>query len=147
MIHFVHKGRNQHMTRHKTVTRLNYRMAVSGRSDFFAYNNFPEVYHGQGISKAAFSGGERPVTGQGRDTTYRVTDSWKNRYILCCRAAVRRWGSQRSGTWGFRIHGEEMRKQNMRSISICHASAYGRHTHMFTICIWQTYAYVYHLHM
>lgn len=53
------------MIRHKTVTRLNYRMAVSGRSDFFAYNNFPEVYHGQGISKAAFSGGERPVTGQG----------------------------------------------------------------------------------
>ncbi|HBX7448443.1 TPA: hypothetical protein MIB88_27385 [Klebsiella pneumoniae] len=32
-----------------------------------------------------------------------------------------------------------MRKQNMRSISICHASAYGRHTHMFTICICNTY--------
>lgn len=77
MIHFVHKGRNQHIIRHKTVTRLNYRMAVSGRSDFLAYHNFPEVYHGQGISKAAFSGGERPVMGQGRDATYRVTLSWK----------------------------------------------------------------------
>nr|QUW43695.1 hypothetical protein [Klebsiella pneumoniae] len=42
------------MIRHETVTQLNYRMAVSGRSDFFAYNNFPEVYHGQGISKASF---------------------------------------------------------------------------------------------
>lgn len=103
MSHFVNKGRNQHMIRHKTVTRLNYRMAVSGRSDFLAYHNFPEVYHGQGISKAAFSGGERPVTGQGRDTTYRVTVSWKNRYILCCRAAARRWGSQRSGTTRNRI--------------------------------------------
>ena len=103
MIHFVHKGRNQHVIRHETVTQLNYRMAVSGRSDFFAYNNFPEVYHGQGISKAAFSGGERPVTGQGRDTTYRVTDSWTNRYILCCRAAARRSRSGRSGTAFFRI--------------------------------------------
>lgn len=60
------------MISHETVTLLNYRMAVSGRSDFLAYHNFPEVYHGQGISKAAFSGGERPVTGQGRDTTYSV---------------------------------------------------------------------------
>jgi hypothetical protein len=25
---------------------------------------FPEVYHGQGISKAAFSGGEQAVAGQ-----------------------------------------------------------------------------------
>lgn len=99
------------MIRHKTVTRLNYRMAVSGRSDFLAYHNFPEVYHGQGISKAAFSGGERPVTGQGRDTTYRVTVSWKNRYILCCRAAARRWGSQRSGTTFFRICDEKERRE------------------------------------
>ena len=97
---------NQDITIIHTVTLLNYRMAVSGRSDFFAYNNFPEVYHGQGISKAAFSGGERPVTGQGRDTTYRVTDSWKHRYILCCRAAARRRPESRSGTQGFRISAE-----------------------------------------
>lgn len=107
MIHFVHKGRNQHMTRHKTVTRLNYRMAVSGRSDFFAYNNFPEVYHGQGISKAAFSGGERQVTGEGRDTTYSVIVSWEHRYILCFRAAAHRRPESRSGTQGFRILGGE----------------------------------------
>jgi len=75
MIHFVHKGRNQHVIRHETVTRLNYRMAVSGGSDFLAYHNFPEVYHGQGTSKAAFSGGERAVTGQESDTTYSVISS------------------------------------------------------------------------
>ncbi|STW81041.1 Uncharacterised protein [Klebsiella pneumoniae] len=80
------------MIRHKTVTRLNYRMTVSGRSDFPAYNNFPEVYHAHGISKAAFSGGERAVTGEGRDTTYSVTVSWEHRYILCSLAAARRWG-------------------------------------------------------
>lgn len=102
------------MIRHKTVTRQNYRMAVSGRSDFLAYHNFPEVYHGQGISKAAFSGGERPVTGQGRDTTYRVTISWKNRYILCCRAAARRWGSQRSGTIFFRISGAKTEEKKSK---------------------------------
>lgn len=60
------------MIRHKTVTRLNYRMAVSGGSDFLRITKFPEVYHGQGISKAAFSGGEQAVAGQGRDTTYSV---------------------------------------------------------------------------
>jgi hypothetical protein len=41
----------------------------------FAFTKFPEVYHGQGISKAPFSGGERAVTGQGRDTTYSVNSS------------------------------------------------------------------------
>jgi len=40
-------------------------MAVLYESDFLAYNNFPEVYHGEGISKALISGGERAVTGQG----------------------------------------------------------------------------------
>jgi hypothetical protein len=53
------------------ATLLNYRMAVSGRSDFLAYHNFPEVYHGEGITTPPFSGAERPVTGQGNSTTYR----------------------------------------------------------------------------
>lgn len=44
---------------------LNYRVAVSGRSDFLAYHNFPEVYHGQGISKAGFSAAARRVTDWG----------------------------------------------------------------------------------
>ncbi|KAB5488033.1 hypothetical protein F8562_25145 [Klebsiella sp. RCJ4] len=61
------------MTRHKTVTRLNYRMAVSGRSDFFAYNNFPEVCHCLGKSKAAISAVEQQVTNRVRNTTYSVT--------------------------------------------------------------------------
>ena len=80
------------MINHETVTPLNYRMTVSGRSDFLAYHNFPEVYHGHGITTAPFYGGERPVTGQGRDTTYSVTVSWKQRYILCQWVAARQRG-------------------------------------------------------
>lgn len=91
------------MIRHETVTLLNYRTTVPVGSDFPRFTKFPEVYHGQGISKAAFSGGERPVTGQGRDTTYSVSASWKHRYILCCRAAARRRPESRSGTAFFRI--------------------------------------------
>ncbi|HAE4776234.1 TPA: hypothetical protein MJA80_24720 [Klebsiella pneumoniae] len=59
------------MISHETVTPLNYRMTVSGRSDFPAYHNFPEVYHGQGITTPPFSGGERAVAGQGINTIYR----------------------------------------------------------------------------
>ncbi|WP_214294959.1 hypothetical protein, partial [Escherichia coli] len=88
---------------------LNYLMTVSGRSDFSHLAQFPEVYHGQEVSEAMFSDAARRVTGQERDTTYGVTISWKHRYILCCRAAARRWGSQRSGTTFFRISGEEER--------------------------------------
>ncbi|OLP11807.1 hypothetical protein AGG97_20245 [Klebsiella michiganensis] len=55
-----------------TVTPLNYRTAVSSGSDFSRLDKFPEVYHGQGISKAPFYGGERAVTGQVRNTTYMV---------------------------------------------------------------------------
>lgn len=29
------------------ATLLNYRMTVPVRSDFLAYSNFPEVYHGE----------------------------------------------------------------------------------------------------
>nr|QIQ14865.1 hypothetical protein [Klebsiella pneumoniae] len=78
------------------------------------FGSFPEVYHGQGISKAAFSGGERPVTGEGRDTTYSVILSWEHRYILCCRAAARRSRSGRSGTTFFRI--SEVEKRNYCSM-------------------------------
>ena len=91
------------------TTELNYRMAVPSGSDFYRYAKFPEVYHGQGISKAAFSGGERPVAGQGRDTTYSVIFSWEHRYILCHRAAARRRPESRSGTCFFRICWEEKR--------------------------------------
>ncbi|CAM4347488.1 hypothetical protein PLGE761_23410 [Pluralibacter gergoviae] len=63
------------MISHETVTPLNYRTAVPVRSDFPAYHNFPEVYHGHGITTAPFYGGERPVTGQGRNTIYSVNFS------------------------------------------------------------------------
>ena len=87
--------------------------ALAG-SDFYVIPQFPEVYHAHEITTAPFQGGERPVTGQGRGTTYMVTDSWKHRYILCCRAAARRWGSQRSGTTFFRI--SEVEKRNYCSM-------------------------------
>ena len=67
-------------------------MTVSGRSDFHM-KEVSEVYHGQEVSEALFSDAARRVTGAGEDTTYGVTISWKHRYILCCRAAARRWGS------------------------------------------------------
>ncbi|EBH1886828.1 hypothetical protein FKD80_21070 [Salmonella enterica] len=53
------------------ATPLNYRMTVSGRSDFPAYHNFPEVYHGGEITTPAFYGGERAVAWQWGSTTYR----------------------------------------------------------------------------
>ncbi|AVZ00413.1 hypothetical protein DAI21_22585 (plasmid) [Lelliottia sp. WB101] len=46
------------------ATQLNYRMAVLARSDFLAYNNFPEAYHGGETSKALISGAERAVAGE-----------------------------------------------------------------------------------
>ncbi|SSL51565.1 Uncharacterised protein [Klebsiella pneumoniae] len=63
------------MISRETVTLLNYRAAVPSGSNFSLITKFPEVYHGQGISKAGFSGGEREVTGQGRNTTYSVKSS------------------------------------------------------------------------
>ena len=82
-------------------------MAIPARSDFYVIPQFPEVYHGQEVSEALFSAAARRVTGQGRDTTSSVIVSQEHRYILCCRAAARRRPESRSGTWGFRIQGEE----------------------------------------
>jgi len=57
------------MINRETVTLLNYRMAVPVRSDFLDYHNFPEVYHGRGITTPPVSGGERVVTGEGGNPT------------------------------------------------------------------------------
>lgn len=56
-------------------TPVNYRMTVSGRSDFLAYHNFPEVYHAREISKAAFSAAAPRVTERGKNTIYRRKSS------------------------------------------------------------------------
>lgn len=53
------------------ATSLNYRAAVSVRSDFFDISTFPEVWHAHGITSPPFSGGERAGTGQGINTIYR----------------------------------------------------------------------------
>jgi hypothetical protein len=78
------------ITSSHTATPLNYRMAVPA-DPIFAYYKFPEVYHGQGISKAPFSGGERPVTGQGRDTTYSVMSA-ENTATSCVSGPLRAGG-------------------------------------------------------
>ena len=72
---FTYKIITLEITSSHTATPLNYRTAVPYGSDFSRFTKFPEVYHGERISKAPFSGGERAVTGQGRDTTYSVTIS------------------------------------------------------------------------
>jgi hypothetical protein len=53
------------------ISLCNYRFTIPIGSDLLIYSNFPEVYHGEGISKAAFYGGEQAVTGPGINTTYR----------------------------------------------------------------------------
>ncbi|ENV4910674.1 hypothetical protein ACFKF9_004849, partial [Shigella sonnei] len=57
------------------TTPLNYRRAVSVRSDFPEYHNFPEVYHAEKIIISLFSAPARRITGQGDDTTYSVISS------------------------------------------------------------------------
>nr|AIF79162.1 hypothetical protein [Escherichia coli] len=57
------------------TTPLNYRRAVSVRSDFHEYHNFPEVYHTEEIIISLFSATARRITGQGDDTTYSVISS------------------------------------------------------------------------
>jgi len=120
-------------------TLLNYRRGVSCRSDFLAYNNFPEVYHGQGISKAAFYGVEH----------------------------VRRRRKARHNIWGVIPTGKRKIPQDMDCGGRCAPGhlkkirnylfsdltgkrvkdRYVKHIHMSGICIGLTYAYPYHLHM
>lgn len=42
----------------------------------FTYNEVSGSVPRSGNKQSGVSGGERPVTGQGRDTTYSVTVSW-----------------------------------------------------------------------
>lgn len=81
------------MISHETVTALNYRTAVSAGSDFSRLMKFPEVYHAHGITTPPFSGGERPVTGQGRDTIYSVTVSG-NTATSCVAGPLRAGGAE-----------------------------------------------------
>jgi hypothetical protein len=68
-------------------------MAVPVRSDFLAYLYFPEVYHGEGISKAAFSGGERAVTWRGR-TQHIASLSADNTATYCVAGPLRTGGAE-----------------------------------------------------
>ncbi|EBF0076139.1 hypothetical protein CQU39_22320 [Salmonella enterica] len=45
-------------------------------------NDFPEVYHGQGISEAVFPAPARRVTNKVSDTTYRITGRLIMAYVV-----------------------------------------------------------------
>ncbi|MDU2030731.1 MAG: hypothetical protein E6724_24570, partial [Escherichia coli] len=76
---------------------LNYRRAVPVRSDFPAYHNFPEVYHGEGITTPPFSGADRAVTVQGSNTTYKEIVAERVAHIVfTCRSAPGRFGKIRN---------------------------------------------------
>ena len=72
---FTYKIITLEITSSHTATPLNYLTAVPPGSDFLRSAKFPEVYHGQGITTPPFSGAERPISGQGRDTTYSVKEA------------------------------------------------------------------------
>jgi hypothetical protein len=54
---------------------------------------FPEVYHGQGISKAAFSGGEQAVAGQG-GTQHIALQPADNTATYCVSGPLRPGGAE-----------------------------------------------------
>ncbi|EDY1998439.1 hypothetical protein GTD56_005026 [Salmonella enterica subsp. diarizonae] len=60
------------MTTRLIKTEPNYRTAFSLRSDFLLYNDFPEVYHGEGIIIPLFYAPAERITEQGINTTYRI---------------------------------------------------------------------------
>jgi len=64
-VKFTYKIINHEITSSHTATQINYRKAVPAGSDFPAYHNFPEVYHGQGITAPPFSGGSGRSRGRG----------------------------------------------------------------------------------
>ncbi|HAE8104607.1 TPA: hypothetical protein GND40_004771 [Salmonella enterica subsp. indica] len=49
---------------------------------FLYYHNFPEVYHGQGITTPVFPAPARRVTNKVSDTTYRITDRLIVAYVV-----------------------------------------------------------------
>ena len=65
------------------TTPLNYRRAVSVRSDFPEYHNFPEVYHAEKIIISLFSAPARRITVQRYNTTYSAMGNCMRHYMLC----------------------------------------------------------------
>ncbi|EFD1564437.1 hypothetical protein FEK94_27630, partial [Escherichia coli] len=82
--------------------------------------NFPEVYHGQGINEAVFSGPAGRLTEQGADTTCCVDRREFCHKILCQRATVPRCVEERSGTHRNRICtvGKRVRDMILTKIAI-----------------------------
>lgn len=72
------------------TTLLNYRTAITVRSDFSVINGFPEVYRGYGISTARISGGERVVTGLG-ETQHIASSAADNATTSCIMSRCEPW--------------------------------------------------------
>lgn len=88
-------------------------MTVSGRSDFSHLAKFPEVYHGQGISKASF----RVVRGrsQGRGETQHIASlSAVNTATSCVFGRCASAGLKQIRNYLFRI--SEVEKRNYCSM-------------------------------
>ena len=105
-------------------------MTVSGRSDFSHLAKFPEVYHGQGITTPPFSGAERPISGQGRDTTYSVKEA-NNTAAYCVS-----WPLSAGRAPADPELPETGSLQKKREESLYITYPYARHLHIAGICIY-----------
>ena len=115
-------------------------MAVSGRSDFLLIHNFPEVYHGQGITTPPISGAGRPVTGEGINTTYRINGSCQS-VIYCVSWPLHAGRAEEDPELPF--FGSDREKREER---IGKAYPYACHLHMLYLYICLTSAYTEHIH-
>ncbi|EDS6096371.1 hypothetical protein AA536_004653 [Salmonella enterica subsp. enterica] len=86
-------------------------------------NDFPEVYHGQGISEAVFPAPARRVTNKVSDTTYRITGRLIMAYVVV-RGLRAGWKGKKIL---FYLFSDLCRK--MIITDICKASAYAIHLH------------------
>ncbi|EAQ1372324.1 hypothetical protein AXQ84_24330 [Salmonella enterica subsp. enterica serovar Typhimurium] len=86
-------------------------------------HDFPEVYHGQGITTPVFPAPARRVTNKVSDTTYRITDRLIVAYVVV-RGLRAGWKGSKIRDWYFSdLRGE--REKN----------TYAEHIHMPDICI------------
>ncbi len=129
------------------ATPLNYRTAVPSGSDFSRFTKFPEVYHGERITTPPFSGAERPISGQGRDTTYSVKEA-NNTAAYCVSWPLSAGRAPADPELPFFGSDREKREYNIGStypyaghlhrcgIRIYLPSAYAMTIHMLCICIY-----------
>ncbi|ECE1043995.1 hypothetical protein AIG27_25930 [Salmonella enterica subsp. enterica] len=74
-------------------------------------HDFPEVYHGQGISEAVFPAPARRVTNKVSDTTYRITGRLIMAYVVV-RGLRAGWKGKKIRDLGF----SDLRKRDEQEI-------------------------------